>query len=419
MVISHADRTKDDGSFDLHNWPSWRMVEILVFGQSEKGQTRQRSEMISTAGWVEGRPRQIVFAPTPAVTRGAAGAVSQPEEPYQRLGGGYRARLRTAGAVSQPEEPYQLGPMVDGLQVKLRPNAEMWRLGQEISFLLDVQNYGDHTYYFSGHQSDVLVEVDGRWYKYLTTPELESWNRFDKPRFVPGQRRESLPLLLDSRWREVQPESVIGAVQRIQGSAGEYALKWRPGEHVVRVQVLLWPEQDRNSQPVQVYTRPVNIHVIAVPNGMTLVLTAAGLSLLAASWWVAPKANTAAPVRGPLWLSVVVLVLSLSAGVGWGQITLMPTTPSPAVIVPSQSAPAAPAKSTAAPAAAAPAEAKTSPRRVQLSNGAVIELLGVCQNPADDHTWWDADGQSRCPLLPVRIISRADSRKRAAPRLTT
>ena len=162
-------------------------------------------------------------------------------------------------------EPYQFGPKVDGVECKLRPNKQFWLLGQEISFLVDAQNYGNRKLYLFADQNSLLVEVDGHWYRRIREGALK-WQDTTFVDFSHGQKFLSIPILLDESWKQLKDIDGFNLLspQELKDTIEGAPLSWTPGKHTVRVLMFAWTKEAlrRNGQkPVKFFSRPVSINI--------------------------------------------------------------------------------------------------------------------------------------------------------------
>ena len=118
------------------------------------------------------------------------------------------------GDVLGPGEAW--GEAVEGIQVRLRADKTLWRVGEPPSLTADVRNLGERNLSVAQAQQLCEVEFDGQWYRWAGPLGLKS------SAFGPGREYKDIRIVLDEHW---QSKLATGIRQGLELAVGKHTVR--------------------------------------------------------------------------------------------------------------------------------------------------------------------------------------------------
>jgi len=142
--------------------------------------------------------------------------------------------LRQAAPGTQP-----WGGPVEGVQVHLRADKEVWRAGEIPTFKAEIRNQGSRELSVIRAQVGCKLQFDGKWYEHHEIGAKSS-------PLGPGRHYTDILISLYDRWRDPKTDA---------------PLDLRPGKHNIRIKFILRPTDGGHrvipmSNPVEIEIRP-------------------------------------------------------------------------------------------------------------------------------------------------------------------
>ncbi|NQU19976.1 MAG: hypothetical protein HQ567_01740 [Candidatus Nealsonbacteria bacterium] len=139
-------------------------------------------------------------------------------------------------------------PRTEGVQLRLRASAAVWKAGETPAFKIDVHNHGPKTWALPPSQELYEIEVDGRWYTWRTTLIDVS-----SPYTKPGKGLTNVPLRADGTFFQ--------RIERTADASKFIPLEFPPGRHTIRVACSPNPEDLTKTEQIRVLSNAVTIEV--------------------------------------------------------------------------------------------------------------------------------------------------------------
>ena len=136
------------------------------------------------------------------------------------------------------------GEAVEGVQVRLRADKEVWKAGEVPTFKADLKNLGQRDLSVALAQELCDVQFDGNWYIWVGEVDVKS------SVFGPGREYNDIPISLDEHWQSMEIAGI------------RLPLDLEPGRRTVRVAFICQPAGSDTGKDVRAVSNPVEIKIL-------------------------------------------------------------------------------------------------------------------------------------------------------------